>query len=105
VVATGLVTTLRISNPLLGPHDLVVATEGDSFSPARLAAPAGEVSVFVDNGDAARHTFTMDALGVDLEVPAGHNARVTFSAPPGAYEYFCSVPGHEDMRGTLVAGA
>jgi plastocyanin len=82
--------------------DIALAASNVEFEPANLRADSGEVAVFVDNVDSFRHTFSIDALEVDLELPGGKAARVEFSAEPGTYEFYCAVPGHEDMRGELV---
>ena len=49
-----------------------------------------------------RHTFTIEELGVDLEVPAHKAGRIDIDAAPGIYQFVCSVPGHEAMTGTLI---
>lgn len=90
-------------------YDSAEAQEGDlelvakdiEFQEDSLQAESGEVSVFVDNEDATLHTFTIDELDVDLDVPASKSARITFDAQPGEYEFFCT-PHKEDMKGTLV---
>ncbi len=82
--------------------DLTLVTEDAEFAPDALVAGAGTVAVFVDNADPIRHTFTIEELGVDLEVPASTARRVEFQAQPGTYEYFCSITGHEAMRGEIV---
>lgn len=45
-----------------------------------IEADSGEISVFVENEDTALHTFTIDELGVNLEVPGGETRRVAFEA-------------------------
>jgi plastocyanin len=37
-------------------------------------------------------------------VPVGGERQVSFTAPPGTYEFYCSVPTHASigMRGTLI---
>lgn len=90
-------------------YDSAVAQEGDielvakdiEFQDTSLDAAAGEVSVFIDNEDATLHTFTIEDLDVDLDIPASKAARVTFDAEPGEYEFFCE-PHKEDMKGTLT---
>lgn len=82
----------------------MLAARNVEFVPANLRADSGEVAVFVDNDDSFRHTFSIDALAVDLEVPGGKATRVELIAEPGTYEFYCAVPGHEDMRGELVVG-
>ena len=85
------------------PGELRVAGRGVRFSPERLRAGAGDVSVRVKNTDLFWHTFTIDALDVDVRVPVKGTRRVTFDAPPGTYEYYCAIPGHNaaGMNGTL----
>lgn len=92
-------------------YDDAVAQEGDvrlvtkdlRFQQTSIEAEGGEISVFVDNEDGTLHTFTIDELGVDLDIPASKAARVTFEAEPGTYEFFCE-PHKEDMKGTLTVG-
>ncbi len=90
-------------------YDSASAQEGDvelvakdvEFEDTSLEAEAGEVAVFVDNEDQTLHTFTIEELGVNLDIPATKSARVTFDAEPGEYEFFCE-PHKEDMKGTLT---
>lgn len=90
-------------------YDSATAQEGDvelvakdvEFQDTSLQAEEGEVAVFVDNEDQTLHTFTIEELDVDLDVPATKSARVTFDAEPGEYEFFCE-PHKEDMKGTLT---
>jgi plastocyanin len=83
---------------------LVLAAEGLKFSPATLSGTSGQTTVRVANHDLFWHTFTIDALNVDLRVPVGADQTVTFTAPPGSYTFYCAIPGHESigMRGTLT---
>jgi glucose/arabinose dehydrogenase/plastocyanin len=76
-----------------------------AFDPADLAIPANtDVTITLPNTGAALHTFTIDELGVDVEVAAGDTGTVTINAPAGTYEFYCSVPGHKEagMVGTLT---
>jgi plastocyanin len=81
--------------------DIAVVTEDVEFHPAGVNAPEGEVSVHVTNNDDIRHTFTIDELGVDLNLPPNSSQRVSFSAGPGTYEFYCR-PHVPDMEGELV---
>ena len=65
---------------------------------------AGTVGVWVDNRDGIHHTFTIEGLDVDLEIPALKAKRVDFEAPAGTYDVICTVPGHESMTATLSVG-
>ena len=81
--------------------DLRLVAEDISFRDTSLEADAGDVSVFVDNKDGTLHTFTIDELDIDLDIPASTSSRVTFEAEPGTYEFYC-VPHATDMKGTLT---
>ena len=80
--------------------DIRLVTEDTDFSDTSLEADEGTVSVFVDNNDGTTHTFTIEELDVDLEIPGGKAARVTFEAEQGSYEFICT-PHEEDMAGNI----
>jgi plastocyanin len=77
-----------------------------AFQPASLTAPSGQVTVDLTNQDLFWHSFTMNRPAVNLDVPVGGERRVTFSAEPGSYEFYCRVPGHRQagMVGALRVG-
>ena len=83
---------------------LEVETTNVAFVPDTLQAGQGEVTVALRNRDLFWHTFTIDALGVDVRAPVGRLRTATFEAQPGTYSYYCRIPGHETlgMRGTLI---
>ena len=85
------------------PGDVRLVAEEIEWAPGDLAAGAGTISVHVTNRDATRHTFTIDALDVDLNVPPNTTQRVTFEASPGNYPFYCS-PHADAMEGTLTVG-
>jgi plastocyanin len=82
----------------------VVTAKEFKFSTARIEARSGQpLRIAVVNGDAALHTFTVRELGIDVAIAPGNERVVTLaSAPAGVYTYYCAVPGHVSMRGTLV---
>lgn len=81
--------------------DIELVAKDVEFVPTSLESDGGEISVFVENQGSTLHTFTIDDLDVDLDVPASKSARVTFDAEPGTYEFYC-VPHEGDMEGTLT---
>ena len=81
--------------------DVTVEAKDVEFVPERVTVASGG-GVFVDNADLVRHTFTVEDETVDLAVPAGRARRVDIDLPAGTYQFVCDVPGHEDMKGTLV---
>lgn len=81
---------------------LDVAISG--FVPDELEAHEGEIALTLENLDAFPHDFTIDELGVKLVVEANASVTGSFTATPGVYEFYCSVPGHKEagMVGTLT---
>ena len=102
VVATAVTVIAKIAYPDITarPGDIAIAAEDFEFSKQDIAARGSRVAVFVENKDTTLHTFTIEELGVDLQVPAGEPARIAFDAEPGTYEFICR-PHAPDMSGTL----
>lgn len=76
------------------------------FTPTELAVPADtEVTILLPNLGAAPHNFSIDELGIDVDIAPGETKEVSFTAPEGEYVYYCNVPGHREagMVGTLIA--
>ena len=81
-----------------------IETKDTAYSTLELTARAGEIRIEMTNNDLFWHTFTIDALGVDLRVPLAGTRAAVFTAAPGVYQYYCQIPGHASagMRGTLT---
>ena len=50
------------------------------------------------------HTLTIDALNVNVDIPAGDTTSAQLSGvSEGTYTFYCAVPGHREqgMEGTL----
>jgi plastocyanin len=86
--------------------ELELGMSNTAFHPATLVAPSGQVTVSVANHDLFWHSFTIDRAAVNVDVPVGGAQRVSFTVPPGRYQFYCRVPGHRQagMVGTLEAG-
>jgi hypothetical protein len=99
----GVGSSLGYDDPVRSAGDLDVRVERFEWAPKAVEAEAGGITIFVANKDAARHTFTVRELGVSVDVPANHSARVRFDAPVGTYRFECTVEGHDHVgiRGTL----
>lgn len=96
------VTTVGLDNVEPQPGDLLIATEDFAFTPTDVSTDPGTIAIAVTNRDNTRHTFTITELGVDLSLAPGTTQRVTITAEPGTYTFFCNP--HPDMQGRLVAG-
>lgn len=83
---------------------LELTAENLAYSETSLVAPGSLVTVSLQNHDLFWHTFTIDALKVDLKVPMQARQQIQFNAAPGTYTFHCTIPGHEvlGMRGTLL---
>lgn len=104
VVGAGgsLIAAVTTPSDLAADGDIVVTAAKIEFVPGDITAAAGSKGVWIENKDGIHHTFTIEELGVDLEIPALKAKRVEFDARTGTYEYICTIPGHENMRGTLT---
>jgi uncharacterized cupredoxin-like copper-binding protein len=74
------------------------------FDTDALEATAGSTTKFVvKNDDPIIHTFTIDALDIDVKVGPRSEALLVLDAPTaGTYEFHCRISGHENMRGMLT---
>jgi uncharacterized cupredoxin-like copper-binding protein/Mg-chelatase subunit ChlD len=69
------------------------------------AIPANtDVTVQLQNNGVVAHNFSIDALGISVDVLPGDAGEAVINAPAGTFEYFCNQPGHKaaGMVGTLT---
>jgi plastocyanin len=104
LVGVGLLAGRGEAQPPVVHSGLTLRTENMTFSSTALTADEGQVTIVLSNRDLFWHTFTIDELKVDLKVPVGGERQVTFTAPPGTYTFYCTIPGHHalGMHGTLT---
>jgi plastocyanin len=78
------------------------------YNKTSLTAKAGKVSIAFTNMAPLSHNMTIESSSGKIlgATPTFHGATktVTLSLKPGAYKFFCSVPGHRmaGMEGTLT---
>ena len=75
------------------------------FEPKELSIPANsDVTVRLPNEGVTLHNFSIDELGISVDIDPGATQETVINAPAGTYEYYCNVPGHKEagMRGTLT---
>ena len=84
--------------------DLKLGAHSARFSTTALSATSGQVAIDASNDDLFWHTVTIDNLGVDVRIPVKGHRRITFTAAPGTYTFYCAIPGHAGigMKGTLT---
>jgi plastocyanin len=88
----------------VAPSNTFVAID-IAFEAAPTAVPAGPVELTLVNKGAAIHNVTIGQLGEVpiLEAGAGETIKALVTLAPGVYNYYCNVPGHEElMNGQLT---
>ncbi len=100
LASVALVATAATSGDERRDGDIMVSIDSTAF-PEQMVAGSGDV-LFVDNSHIFRHSFTVEATGIDVELPALQAVRVPIDLPTGTYSVICNVPGHEDMTGVLI---
>jgi plastocyanin len=93
-----------------GGEALTVTADPDgnlSWEPTELTAPAGPVTIELDNPSPVAHDVAIEGNGVEekSDLVTDGTATVTADLKPGEYKYYCTVTGHEEagMTGTLTA--
>jgi len=72
------------------------------FEPVE-ASTSGTGKLVIENNDPILHTFTIEALDIDVKVGPGSFETYTLeSVPAGEYVFYCRVSGHEAMDGVLT---
>jgi plastocyanin len=74
------------------------------FDTDSLEAPAGRVTITMENPSPVDHNVTLEGDGHGETVGKGGTSTVSADLKPGDYAYYCSVPGHREagMEGTLT---
>lgn len=77
------------------------------YSTTTLKAKAGVVTIVMKNISILPHDIAIKGHGVHANgklVSKGGTSTVTAKLKPGRYEFYCTVPGHEQagMKGTLT---
>lgn len=87
-----------------GAQEVTVVGHDIYFDPAEVHVNAGQITFILPNEGAAEHDFSIDELGIQVNMPAGTTQTLEADIPAGTYEFYCNIPGHKDagMVGTLV---
>lgn len=100
-VAGSLAARQMVTSDVPVSGSIVVTQERFAFGPETIVAQSGEVSLYVTNRDAARHTFTVDELDVDMSIAPGQSRLIKFDAEIGSYRFYCK-PHEAGMDGDLI---
>ncbi len=75
------------------------------FDPVDLSFSAGEVVSFSFVGEAVFHTFTVEELGIDVDVNGGETVEFDFTFDrPGTFTLICIPHQALGMVGTITVG-
>jgi uncharacterized cupredoxin-like copper-binding protein len=77
------------------------------FDKSTLSAPAGKVTIVMDNPSDLPHAVAIEGNGVDVDGKTVNKGGVSTAAADlkaGKYEFYCPVDAHKDagMEGTLT---
>ena len=100
-VAGSLAARQMVTSDVPVSGSIVVTQENFAFGPGTIVAQSGEVNLYVTNRDSARHTFTVDELGVDMSIAPGQSRLIKFDAEIGGYRFYCK-PHEAGMDGDLI---
>lgn len=88
--------------------DARIAMKDFEFNPKTVSVAGGD-TLFLKNSDPFLHTFTIDALDIDVALGPGSSKLVTVPAEPGEYVFYCTPhtgdredPSDDDMAGRLT---
>ena len=90
-----------------GPADDTVTIKSGNifFDPEKVDAQAGIIEVALENEGGLHDIVIRDVPGFQIEVSGGGDkASKKVELEAGSYEFYCTVPGHEEagMKGTLT---
>lgn len=78
------------------------------YDKSTLTAKAGKVEITFTNASPVPHDVAIKGNGATAgpteQISGGGTADLTATLKPGSYEFYCTVPGHEQagMKGTLT---
>jgi mono/diheme cytochrome c family protein len=76
-----------------------------AYTSDKASAPAGAITIASPNESPIQHNIALKPGGpIGPVVGQGGNSQFKATLKPGTYEFYCSVPGHEEggMKGTLT---
>jgi plastocyanin len=99
-------TSNQVTQAKGGKLTIPAADAGLAFAYGKATAPAGKLTIAMPNPQSVQHDIALKppGKGKGPEVGKGGTSSFTTTLKPGTYEYYCSVPGHEEggMKGTLT---
>jgi plastocyanin len=106
-IASAVLTVASVHSVSLADKEgaITITAFGLRYDTDTLMATAnGTTKIVFNNDDLGIHTFTIDAIDVDVRAgPLSEELLELNSPKPGTYVFYCRISGHEElMRGTLT---
>jgi heme/copper-type cytochrome/quinol oxidase subunit 2 len=81
-----------------------LTTADFAYAQTEIRARVGQpVALRLENTDSFFHRFDLDAFDVHVPMFSGSQALALFvPTEAGSFDFYCDLPGHEGMRGTLI---
>jgi plastocyanin len=103
------VLTFASHSNVSGAGAAAIARMKDAKFVPTVTTVAGGRSIYVRNDDPIAHTFTVDALSLDVKFGPKDSKVIALPAKPGTYVFYCRYhtsnkehPTKDDMAGTLT---
>jgi len=96
--------TPQTQTTALGLRQIELRLRDYSFDPNTIVLKPGErVSIILVNEGRYSHTFTIDALGIDISLSPGERKTIDITAPssPGSYTFYCKPHRGLGMTGNI----
>lgn len=93
------------STEAAAPQPITITMGDNFFDPTTMTIPAGTpTTITIVNNGGLKHNFSINDLGISVDVEAGATQTVEINAAAGTYTYHCDIPGHTEagMTGTLT---
>ena len=93
-----------VTQPMETRKSIEVELKDDFFNPKVITIPNGTATtLIVKNKGSKKHTFTVEKLGIDVEVQPGEEKNITVNPKqPGTYELICRYHFQEGMVGKVI---
>jgi plastocyanin len=97
-----LAESVVVTQPIV--KSIEVELNDDNFNPKVITIPNGTATkLILKNNGSKEHTFTVEKLGIDVEVQPGEEKTITVQPKqPGTYELICRYHFQEGMVGEVI---
>lgn len=85
----------------------ITGTDDATWATPDVTAPAGLIEITLQCGPEVSHSLRIDGVNDDRPVAGclgGGASTKLVTVDPGTYPFTCTIPGHNDMVGTLTVG-